>query len=184
MAGKDPKRESHFPAIEKRYGEKMSYWFKAMEKVRGKKYPEQMAFLQENYGFSRAHANALVMYTRGSLSSRRHESPTAYFKTIDPKQAKTLRKVFKVIKAKYPKLELVIAWNQPMLRLGTMYIFGASALKNYILINPFSKDALEAVMPKYPQYTVKKHTIQVPSDWDVDEQMLLRLVRARMIEKD
>jgi uncharacterized protein YdhG (YjbR/CyaY superfamily) len=183
MASKDPRREAHFPAIEKRYGEKMSYWFKIMEKVKDKKYPEQMALLQESYGFSRAHANALVMYSRGSLSSRRHESPTAYFASIDPKQAKTLRKIFKVIRAKYPKLELVIAWNQPMVRLGRMYVFGASALKNYLLINPFSKDALDSVMAKYPDYKVKKHTIQVPSDWDVDEQMILRLVKARLAEE-
>lgn len=161
----------------------MSHWFKVMEKVKGKKYPEQMALLQEDYGFSRTHANALVMYMRGSTSSQRHESPTAYFKSIDPKQAKTLRKIFKVIKAKHPKLEIVIAWNQPMVRLGTMYIFGASALKNYILINPFSKKALDSVMAKYPDYTVKKHTIQIPSDWDVDEQMILRLVKARLAEK-
>ncbi len=183
MTAKDPKRESHFPAIEKRYGEKMSYWFKAMEKVKDKKYPEQMAFLQENYGFSRAHANALVMYTRGSVSSRRHETPTDYFKSIDPVQAKTLRKIFKIIRAKYPKLEFVVAWNQPMVRLGTMYVFGAGVARNHILINPFSKDALSSVMPKYPDYKVSKHTIQIPNDWDVDEQMILRLVKARLAEK-
>ena len=183
MVSKDPKRESHFPAIEKRYGEKMSYWFKAMEKVKGKKYPEQMAFLQENYGFSRAHANALVMYSRGSLSSRRHESVSDYYKSIDPKQAKTLRKIFKVITTKYPKLEQVVAWNQPMVRLGTMYVFGASVTKNYILINPFSKEVVDSVMAKYPDYKASKHTIQIPSDWDVDEQMILRLVKARLAEK-
>jgi hypothetical protein len=40
------KRESHFPAIEKRYGEPMSYWFSQMKKVKEKKYPEQIAFLK------------------------------------------------------------------------------------------------------------------------------------------
>ena len=55
-------RESHFPAIEKRYGQPMTYWFATMKKIQEKKYPEQMAFLQENFGFSRAHANALIMY--------------------------------------------------------------------------------------------------------------------------
>jgi hypothetical protein len=44
----DPSRESHFPAIEKRYGEKMAYWFKVMSKLEGKKYPEQIAYLKEN----------------------------------------------------------------------------------------------------------------------------------------
>ena len=49
---KDPSREAHFPAIEKKYGEKMAYWFKVMAKLEGKKYPEQIAHLRENYGFS------------------------------------------------------------------------------------------------------------------------------------
>ena len=183
MASKGSDRESHFPAIEKRYGEKMAYWFKVMEKVKGKKYPEQMALLQENYGFSRAHANALVMYTRGSLSSSRHESPATYYKTIDPIQAKTIRKIFKVIRGKYPKLEHVIAWNQPMVRIEKFYVFGAGTAKNHILLNPFSKDALETVMPKFPDYTTSKHTIKVPNDWDVDETMILRLVKARLAER-
>ena len=68
---KDPSREAHFPAIEKKYGEKMAYWFKVMAKLEGKKYPEQIAHLKENYGFSQAHANALVMFSRGSESSQR-----------------------------------------------------------------------------------------------------------------
>jgi hypothetical protein len=42
-------REKHFPAIEKKYGEKMAYWFAAMKKLEGKKYPEQIAYLRENY---------------------------------------------------------------------------------------------------------------------------------------
>lgn len=115
---KDPSREAHFPAIEKRHGEKMAYWFKVMREIKDEKYPKQIAHLRENYGFSQAHANALVMYSRGSTSSRRFETPTDYYKSIDPKQATTLRKIFKTIQSKYPKTELVIAYNQPMLKLG------------------------------------------------------------------
>ena len=107
MAPKDPSREAHFPAIEKKYGEKMAYWFAIMAKLAGKKYPEQIAFLRENHGFSQAHANALVMYSRGSKSSTRHDSPAAYFKSIDAKQAKKLREIFRVITSKYPDLELL-----------------------------------------------------------------------------
>ena len=72
MSSKDPAREAHFPAIEKRYGEKMAFWFKVMGQIKDEKYPAQIAYLRENYGFSQSHANALVMYSRGSTSSRRH----------------------------------------------------------------------------------------------------------------
>ena len=67
MPPKDSSRESHFPAIEKKYGESMKYWFAVMKKVEGKKYPEQIAHLRENFGFSQTHANALVMYSAQNL---------------------------------------------------------------------------------------------------------------------
>ena len=107
---KDSSREAHFPAIEKKYGEKMSYWFKVMKELSGQKYPEQIAYLRENCGFSQAHANALVMFSRGSTSSKRFETPKEYFATLTAVQAKTVKAIFKVIQSKNPDLELVIAW--------------------------------------------------------------------------
>jgi len=165
---KDSSRESHFPAIEKKYGEKMAYWFKVMAKIKDKKYPEQIAHLKENYGFSQGHANALVMYSRGSVSSKRFEKPADYFKSIDPQQSKTIKAIFKAIKAKHPELELVIAWNQPMLKKDTHYIFGASTSKNHISIAPWNQDVLATYSPKFAEYKVLKKTIQIPNDWDVN----------------
>ena len=182
MAAKDPSREAHFPAIEKKYGEKMSYWFKVMAGLDGKKYPEQIAHLRENFGFSQAHANALVMYSRGSTSARRFKTPTEYFKSIDVKQAKTIKAMIKVITDKYPELELVIAWNQPMLRKGTMYVFGWSVTNNYILMAPWSTEVLDAFRPKLTAFKVNKKTIAVPSDWEVDAKLLQAMVKARLAE--
>ena len=184
MAISDGDREKFFPAIEKKYGEKMAYWFAAMKKLEGKKYPEQIAFLRENYGFSQAHANAVVMYSRGSTSSKRHENPTEYFKSIDPKQAKKIREIFKVIRNKFPQLELVIAWNQPMLKSGTEYVFGASVSKNHISIAPWGK-VLKDFAPKFEKLEgvrVLKKTIAIPNDWEVDARLLLAMIAARLKE--
>jgi len=184
MAISDGNREKFFPAIEKKYGEKMAYWFAAMKKLEGKKYPEQIAFLRENYGFSQAHANAVVMYSRGSTSSKRHENPTEYFKSIDPKQAKKIREIFKVIRDKFPQLELVIAWNQPMLKSGTEYVFGASVSKNHISIAPWG-EVLKDFAPKFEKLEgvrVLKKTIAIPNDWEVDTRLLLAMIAARLKE--
>ena len=179
---KDPSREAHFPAIEKRYGEKMSYWFKVMKEVKDLKYPEQIAHLRENYGFSQAHANALVMYSRGSTSSKRFNTPAEYYKTIAPQQATTMKKIFKTIMTKYPKTELVIAWNQPMVKLGNDYIFGMSASKNHILMAPWSNDVLDTFREKLAHLDLKKKTIGIPNDWDVEEKLILAMVKARIAE--
>jgi len=174
----NPDRASHWPAIEKRYGMPMSFWFEQMEQVQGQKYPEQMAFLQETHGFSRAHANALVQYCRGSTSSRRFNTLDDYVATVDAVQAETLRSIFTAITSKYKKLELVIAWNQPMLKSGDSYVFGASALKNHLLIAPFDAEVIDEFRPRLADYVVNKKTIRVPSDWKVDVKLLRDLVGA------
>ena len=177
---KDPSREAHFPAIEKKYGEKMAYWFKLMAKLEGKKYPEQTAHLKENYGFSQAHANALVMYSRGSESSQRFSTPTEYYASIPAPQAKTIKAIFKVIKSKYPELEFVLAWNQPMVKLGKDYIFGASASTKHVLIAPWDAKVLKEFAPKFKEGNALKKTIQLPIDWEVDATLIQAVIKASL----
>lgn len=177
MAVSDGDREKYFPLIEKKYGEKMSYWFKVMKDLEGEKYPVQVAHLRENYGFSQAHANALVMYSRGSTSSKRFETPAEYFKTVSPTQAKTMKAIFKAITGKYPELELVVAWNQPMLKHEKNYLFGASAATNHILIAPWNQDVLKKYTPKFKEFKVNKKTIALPNDWEVDAKLLQAMIK-------
>lgn len=155
----------------------MSYWFAKMKTLSKKKYPEQMKYLQENFGFSRTHANALIMFTKGSTSSRRHSNFSEYLKSLNPQQAKTVRKIFRVIKAKYPKLEFVIAWNQPMLKSGDEYIFGVSAAKQHLLMAPWRSEILDSLKKELSAYKVNKKTIRIPNDWEVDEELLIKLIR-------
>jgi uncharacterized protein YdhG (YjbR/CyaY superfamily) len=182
MAAKDPSREAHFPSIEKKYGEPMKYWFVVMAKIADEKYPQQIAHLRENYGFSHAHANALVMYSRGSTSAKRFETPAQYYKTIDAKQVKTARAIFNAITTKYPDAELVIAWNQPMLRIDGKYVFGISAAKNHILMSPWSADVIAKFASKMKDLAVKKKTIGIPNDWEVDTKLIVAMVKARIAE--
>ena len=177
---KDSSREAHFPAIEKKYGEKMAYWFKVMAKLEGKKYPEQIVHLKENYGFSQAHANALVMYSRGSESSQRFSTPTEYYASIPATQAKTIKAIFKAIKGKYPELEFVLAWNQPMVKFEKHYIFGASASTKHVLIAPWDQKVLQEFAPKFKEGNALKKTIQLPIDWDVDAKLIQAMIKASL----
>jgi uncharacterized protein len=172
------KRSDYFPAIEKKYGLPMSHWFDQMEKVKDKKYLEQINFLKESFGFSQVHANALVMHSRGSTSAKRFLTIEDYLKKCNTEQAKTIKKIFKIIKFEYPDLELVIAWNTPMLKYKNRYIFGVSALKNHLLIAPWEEGVLKKFIPKLKDYKVNKKTIQVPNNWKIDEGLLLGLIKA------
>ena len=176
-------RESHFPAIEKRYGKTMKYWFSVIDKISDQKYPEQMKHLRNKFGFSQAHANALVMYSRGSKSAARFSSVSDYYKSLDPKQAKLVKAIFAAIKKKHPKLTLVIAWNQPMLKSGEKYVFGVSTSKNHISIAPWSEKVLKKFTPHFKEYRVNKKTIALPNDWKVDSKLLCDMVKAGVAEK-
>ena len=182
MPTNDGDRSQFFPAIEKKHGLPVSHWLSELSELGEAKYPEQIAHLRENHGFSQAHANAVVMHFRGSTTSKRFSTPKQYFAQLDPQKKKTAELIFSTIMEKYPKLELVIAWNQPMLRIDGKYVFGLSASKNHLTLNPFSTDVLELMSSKLSGYKVNKHTFVVPVDWKVDASLLRAMVKARLAE--
>ncbi|NBV82439.1 MAG: DUF4287 domain-containing protein, partial [Actinobacteria bacterium] len=108
-------RSALFPAIERRYGQPVQYWLDLLASSDATKYDEQMALLQEGHGFGRSHANAVVMTHRGSTTTRRYATAEDYFDACDPVGAATARAAFAAIRKGVKGLELVTAWNQPML---------------------------------------------------------------------
>ena len=174
-------RSAQFPAIENKHGQPVSFFLKQLAELGDAKYEAQMAYLQENHGFSRAHANAVVMYHRGSTTSKRFTTPDEYLKTLDPVAAKTVRAILAAITDKYPRLELVMAWNQPMLRIGKQYVFGLSVAKQHILLLPLGS-ALEQLAGRLAKYEVNKKTVRVPLDWKVDTTLLRAMVKVRLDE--
>jgi uncharacterized protein YdhG (YjbR/CyaY superfamily) len=173
----NPDRESFFPKIEKKHGQPMKYWFAVMKDLEGLKYPEQISYLKEEHGFSQAHANALVMYSRGSKSSKRFDTIDEFLKKESPAKKKAVKAIFKAIQSKYPKTELVIAWNKPMLKYQDQYIFGVALATNHILLAPFDPKILKKLEPKLKGYKVLKKTVQVPIDWKVDEKLLQSMAK-------
>lgn len=180
MAERNPDRSSHFPAIEKRYGQPMSYWFDRMTEIADRKYAEQIAYLREEHGFSQAHANALVLYSRGNTSSRRFSTLDEYLRGQEAPKPATVRAILASLQKSFPKLELVISWNQPMLKYEGSYVFGVSVQKQHILIAPFNTEVLEALAPRLTAYQVNKKTVRVPVDWKVDAKLLRDMVKPQI----
>lgn len=173
-------RSSYFPSIEKKYGQPMSYWFDQMEQVSDRKYQEQMAYLKENFGFSHTHANALVLYSRGSTTSQRYQTFEDFLQPLDETKQATIRQIFEIIRKKYPKVEQVIAWNQPMIKYQGHYVFGVSAATNHITIAPFDAEIIDDFRPRLQNYHVNKKTIRVPVDWEVDRKLILDIIAAQI----
>ena len=173
---KSPERSSFFPAIEKKHGKPASHWLKLLAPLRGRPYAEQMALLLGRHGFSRAHANALVMYFRGSKSSRRFSTLAEYVAKHPDQRGVTLKKIFSVARKAHPDAEVVIAWNQPMLKVGDTYVFGVSAMKTYLLLGIFSSDVRKQMTARFKDYEQNKKTVRLPADWKVDAKLLEEIV--------
>lgn len=182
MTTNDGDRTKFFPLIEKKHGGPISLWIDRLRDLGEAKYPEQVAFLRENHGFSQAHANALVMYVRGSTSSKKFTTPADYFKTLDPAVAKKIKEIFSSITTTYSDLELVMAWNKPMLKINEQYILGISVSKNHLTIGPFNKDFVQTFAKKLEKYDFNKKTFIVPLDWKVDGAFMRAIAKDRLAE--
>lgn len=162
----------------------MSFWHSLMAELADLKYAEQIAYLKENHGFSQTHANALVMYSRGSASSRRFKDLEGYLAGQDAEKQRTVREIFAAIQKAYPELQLVIAWNQPMLKAPEGYVFGLSVQKQHILLGPWGKGVIDAFHDRLEGLEANKKTIKVPVGWKVDKKLLKDLVAFRLAEFD
>ena len=155
-----------------------------MAKIAKLKYAEQIAYLRENHDFSQAHANALVMYSKGSVSTRRFQTPSDYYASLSPEVANTVRAVVASVCKQFPKLELVIAWNQPMFKQGTRYVFGVMGGKNHVLIAPFDPLVLQSLGARLGGYEVNKKTVRVPVGWKVDAKLLRDMIAPQLTARN
>jgi len=182
MAAKSGDRTAHWPAIEKKHGRTIDHWIGLVKAVPSGKYQDQIDLLRQEHGFSQAHANAVVMFARGSATTKRFGTLDDYLQGADPAGAKTMRAIFAATEKKFPDLELVIAWNQPMLKSGDGYVIGVMLTKSHILLAPWGTGVLASFEPRLAGLEVNKKTVRVPLDWEVDTKLVQDMAAARIAQ--
>jgi len=95
----------------------------------------------------------------------------SHFPAIEKRYGKTMKYC-----SKFPDLDLVIAWNYPMLKMDNSYIFGVSTAKNHILIAPWDAKTFKKYAKKFVGCKINKKTIGVPNDWVVDKKLLQEMI--------
>jgi uncharacterized protein YdhG (YjbR/CyaY superfamily) len=188
----DGDRTRNWPAIERRYGQPIAHWLELMAQQAGRRYPEQVALLREEHGFSQAHANAVVMYARGSVSSKRFATLDDYLSGANPKGAATVRRMLLGLVARHPGTSITIAWNQPFLTLAATpkqpkerHLFSVGVLQHHLLAAPGSVEVLDAFREELTAVhglTVNRKTFRLPLDWDIDERLLDAMVGAELAQ--
>lgn len=116
----------------------------------------------------------------------RFASVDEYLSSREPDQADTLRRVIDTILAEFPELAVKIAWNVPQIHRGPDYVFGVSAAKRHLSLAPWSGDVIAQFRARLEAdgHVVKQQLFQVADDWELDQPLLIDLVRARLAELD
>ena len=99
-----------------------------------------------------------------------------------PIKGQTMQTILDVITQNFPELSTKIAWNVPHVYVSKTYVFGMSAAKNHLTLNPWSTAVMTDFAPRMEGYVVAKTTFHVPVDWQVDHTLICALVRARLTE--
>ena len=177
-------RTRHWPRIEARYGRPMLEWLALLAAREDQRYPALMAFLQEEHAFSRAHANAVVQFHRGSTSTRRFATLDEYLAAAEPVGAATVRAAFAGLLERHPGTSVEIAWNQPFLVRDGRRLLSLAVLDGHLLAAPWSVEVLDAFRPRLeadPGVTkVLARTFRLPSDRPLDPDLLDDLVTAQL----
>jgi uncharacterized protein YdhG (YjbR/CyaY superfamily) len=99
-------------------------------------------------------------------------------------KGQTMQTILEVITQHFPELSTKMAWNVPHVYVSKTYVFGMSAAKNHLTLNPWSTAVMTDFTPRLigTGYVVAKTTFHVPVDWQVDHMLISALVRARLAE--
>jgi uncharacterized protein YdhG (YjbR/CyaY superfamily) len=116
------------------------------------------------------------------MAAPRFSSVDDYLASVEPPKDQTIRSIIDAILAGFPELEAKIAWNVPQIHRDGKYVAGVDAAKNHVSVSAWSADVIADFKPRLDAYVVKKNLFQVPVDWDVDEDLLKDMVRARLAE--
>ena len=182
MSPSDGDRTRYWPAIEAKHGRPMHERFGLLAEREDQRYPALMAYLQEEHGFSRTHANAVVQSHRGSASSRRFGTLDEYLAQVEPIGAATVRAAFDGLLARHPGTSVEIAWNHPFLVRDGQRLLSITVQGGHLLAAPWSVEVLDAFRPRLEAdagvTAVLKKTFRLPSDRPIDPDLLDALIEA------
>ena len=107
-----------------------------------------------------------------------------FYASLTPQQLEHISSLVEWVSQHYPQLEPVIAWNQPMFKLGTKYILGFMPTKNHTNLLTVTDTAITELEPLLTNYKHGTRSIQLPFAWEKDSDLLERIVAIRLDEEN
>lgn len=107
-----------------------------------------------------------------------------YFASLPAEQSEHISSLVNVVSERYPQLELVIAWNQPMFKLGGKYLVGFMPAKKHTNLLTVSDTAITTMNVELAGYKHGTRSISLPHGTTIDLGLLDRVVKLRAEELD
>lgn len=103
-----------------------------------------------------------------------------FYESLPEDQRVATKRFVDFVAKKYPKLELVLAWNQPMFKLGKKYLIGFMPTKKHINLLTISDDAIKYLSTEIAEYRHGTRSISLPFDWTIDAKLIGKIIKFQM----
>lgn len=99
-----------------------------------------------------------------------------FYNSLPEDQEVAIRRFVDFVAKTHKNLELVLAWNQPMFKLGKKYIIGFMPTKKHINLLTISDDAVTHFARELKGYRHGTRSISLPFDWKIDKGLIAKLI--------
>lgn len=99
-----------------------------------------------------------------------------FYAALNPHQEQAVRRFVDHVVHAAPDLELVLAWNQPMFKLGTRYVLGFMPTAKHINLLTIADDAITHFAGRLTGFTHGTRSIALPFDWDIDTALVSDII--------
>ena len=110
------------------------------------------------------------------------DSLDEFYAAVSADQAAAIKRFVAHVQKTHRELELVLAWNQPMFRIGTKYILGFMPTKNHINLLTVSDYPVTEVAHLLSGYRHGGRSIALAFDWAIDGALIDSVIDARKRE--
>ena len=99
-----------------------------------------------------------------------------FYDSLPEDQERATRRLVEFVASEYPELELVLAWNQPMFKLGSKYLIGFMPTKKHINLLTISDDAINHLSQELGSYKHGTRFIALPFDWEIERALIAKVI--------
>lgn len=99
-----------------------------------------------------------------------------FYDSLPADQEQATRRLVAFVCREYPDLELVLAWNQPMFKLGSKYLIGFMPTRKHINLLTVSDDAVNHLVEDLDGYRHGKRSISLPFNWEIDADLIAKVI--------